>query len=189
VRASRRRGSSTRAVVETSHRCPSLEWNFSQPRPPLILPIVQLKPVEGFFAAPGRRRARDALHRGLHESSAVQRHHRPEAGNHRALAPRRYTPHSPAAGAEPGAPRPKGSPASHPTDSSPHTLFVLHLARNERRNAPNGGCGCPSRRPESPKTGRARAMLVIDESVADRPDPALLKNVPGDRRTFESAHT
>src|SRR5688572_2691254 len=35
---------------------------------------------------------------------------------------------------------------------------------------PKGGCGCPSRRPESPKTGRALAMLVIDERVADRPD-------------------
>ena len=35
---------------------------------------------------------------------------------------------------------------------------------------PKGGCGCPSRRPESPKTGRAFAMLIIDESVADRRD-------------------
>src|SRR4029453_1340402 len=35
---------------------------------------------------------------------------------------------------------------------------------------PKGGCGCRRRRPESPKTERALAMLVIDERVADRPD-------------------
>src|SRR4029453_10589663 len=35
---------------------------------------------------------------------------------------------------------------------------------------PKGGCGCRRRRPESPKTERALAMLVIHERVADRPD-------------------
>src|SRR4030095_11809968 len=35
---------------------------------------------------------------------------------------------------------------------------------------PNGGCGCRRGQPESPKTGRAIAMLVIDESAADLQD-------------------
>src|SRR4029453_12374088 len=35
---------------------------------------------------------------------------------------------------------------------------------------PNGGCGRPAARTESPQTGRAIAMLVIDESAVDRPD-------------------
>src|SRR5688500_3379093 len=35
---------------------------------------------------------------------------------------------------------------------------------------PKGGCDCACRRPESPKTGRAIAMLAIDEGVANCPD-------------------
>ena len=84
------------------------------------------------------------------------------------LAPERKT--SFARGLSPGAPRPKGSP--HATIPSRRNTPIQ--SSNQRGMSvgmrPKGGCGCPCRRPESPKTGRALAMLAIDESVADRPD-------------------
>jgi hypothetical protein len=61
-------------------------------------------------------------------------------------------------------------PVSHPTESPQRTLSVLHLALNERRNAPEGRLWLPESTPRIAEDREALAMLVIEESVADRPD-------------------
>ena len=61
-------------------------------------------------------------------------------------------------------------PASHPTEWLQQTYSVLQLTLNERRTAPEGRLWLPESTPRIAEDREALAMLVIDESVADRPD-------------------